>query len=102
MLGLGILCVCAGLLLAGEAGWIHSRLVDEWFVPLLKIGGLCFVAGLGLSLLQPLARVILRGRCSRCGAPIERGQSYCLDHLRQTVREAQDAVRQAESYRTRR
>jgi len=101
-LGLAILAACAALLLAGEAGWVGSDISDQWFLPLAKVGGVCFLVGLGLSLLQPVSRRIRQGRCARCGAKTERGQSYCLDHLMATVHEAQDSIRQGESYRSRR
>ena len=79
--GLAILAAAVVLLLAAEGGWAPSELSDQWFLPLAKIGAICFVWGLGLSLLQPVMRRVRQGHCVRCGAATERGQSYCLDHL---------------------
>lgn len=98
-LGLAILAASVVLLLAGEAGWVEPAFADRWFLPLAKIGAVCFLVGLALALLARLMHAALRGRCVRCGAATERGQSYCLDHLMETVHEAQDAVRRSESHR---
>ena len=89
-LGLSILAAAAWLLLAGEIGWILPATSDRWFGPLLKAGGISFLTSLVLTAMVPGLRWVRRGRCVRCGAPTERGQSYCLDHLQATVNEARD------------
>jgi len=99
--GLAVLAVAAWVLIAGEAGWLDDHAVDLWSPLLIKVGVLLFVAGLATGLLSPLLRQFRRGHCTRCGALTERGQSYCLDHLRATVNEAQDHMRSA-NYPTRR
>ena len=100
--GLAVVAAAACLLLAGEVGWILPETSDAWFGPLFKIGGICFLAGLLLSVLAPGLRWVRRGRCVRCEAPIERGQSYCRDHLRAAVNEARDHVHETRVPRARR
>ena len=99
--GLAGLAGAAWVLLASEAGWVSSSVVDAAFRPLAFAGVLCVGVGLLLGLLNPVGRRLRQGRCARCGAPIERGQSYCLDHLRDTVHEYQDQMRRGERPRSR-
>jgi hypothetical protein len=98
-LGLLVLAGATWFLIAGEAGWISAELSDQYFLPLVKAGGASFAAGLLLAFLTPAFRRLGKGRCVRCGASTERGQSYCLDHLQATVLEAQDETRRVESLR---
>jgi len=97
--GLVVLAGATWFLVAGEAGWISAELSDQWFLPLVKVGGLSLVLGLVLGFLSPAIRRLRQGRCVRCGAGTERGQSYCLDHLHETVLEAQDETRRTQSLR---
>jgi len=97
--GLVVLAGATWFLVAGEAGWISVEISDQWFLPLAKVGGICFVAGMLLGFLGKAFRRAKRVRCVRCGAPTERGQSYCLDHLHETVLEAQDETRRTQSLR---
>ena len=92
-LGLLVLAAAAWFLVAGEVGWIAEASADRWFLPLAGLGGAVLVAGSLLGALDPALRWMSRGRCARCGAATERGQAYCLDHLMQTVHEAQDHTR---------
>jgi len=89
-LGTAGLAAAAWVLISGEMGWLAEPNVDLLFRPLFL--GALGVLGLGLflAMLAPLAREIRRGRCARCGSRVERGQTYCNDHLRQTVQEYQD------------
>ncbi len=89
-LGLSILAAAAWALIAGEIGWILPVTSDAWFGPLFKVGGICFLTSLVLTAIVPGLRWVRRGRCVRCGAPTERGHTYCLDHLRATVNETRD------------
>ena len=98
-LGLVVLAGATWFLVAGEAGWISVEISDQWFLPLAKVGGICVVAGVALGFLSRALRRAKQVRCVRCGAPTERGQSYCLDHLQQTVLEAQDEARRTSSRR---
>jgi hypothetical protein len=99
--GLIGLAGAAWVLLASEAGWMSSTLADAAFRPLAVAGGLCVGTGLLLGLLSPVSRRLRQGRCVRCGISIEKGQSYCLDHLRDTVHEFQDEMRRGERPRSR-
>lgn len=99
--GLAALAGAAWVLLASEAGWISSSVADAAFGPLATVGALSVGAALLLGLLNPMGRRLRQGRCARCGATIERGQSYCLDHLRDTVHDYQDQLRRGERSRSR-
>jgi hypothetical protein len=99
--GLTALAGAAWVLIASEADWISSGLSDAAFPPLAFGGALCLAVGIVLGVLNPLSRRLGKGHCERCGAPIERGQVYCLDHLRDTVNEYQDALRRGETLRSR-
>jgi hypothetical protein len=93
VLGLTIIAAAVILLIAGEAGAASRDLVDDLFVPGLQAGAVALLAGLALSLLAPFGRMATQGRCVRCGARIEKGQTYCHDHLRRAVQEFQDQTR---------
>ena len=92
-IGLAVLAGAAWILLAEEAGWVPADTSEVWLKPALFTGAACFGMGLLAALLAPVARSVRRGHCVRCGAPIEKGQTYCLDHLRDTLNEYQDRVR---------
>ncbi len=92
-LGLVILATATVLVVAGEAGAVSQRHVDLWFRPVAQAGAIAFVAGLVLSLLAPFGRMVRQGRCVRCGATIEKNQTYCHDHLKTAVQEFQDHTR---------
>jgi hypothetical protein len=92
--GLVVLAGAVWLLVAGEVGWVSRDVTDRWFLPVAGLGALCFAVGALGAVLEPLRRRVTRGRCARCGAWTERGQVYCLDHLRETVHEAQDTLRE--------
>ena len=98
-IGLGVLAGAMWFLLAGEVGWIGADLSDAWFKPLFGGGAALFALGTLLSLLDPLVRRFSRGRCVRCGVTIEKGQTYCLDHLKETVNESQDHIRDRVGHR---
>jgi len=101
IVGLAALAGAAWALLASEAGWMSAAVADVAFRALALLGVVCVGVGLLLGLLNPVGRRLRQGRCTRCGAPIERGQSYCLDHLRDTVHEYQDQLRRGERPRSR-
>ncbi|HKQ62977.1 MAG TPA: hypothetical protein VJS92_16925 [Candidatus Polarisedimenticolaceae bacterium] len=94
MFGFGLLALAAWLFLAGASAWIPESTADGW-------GRLTGWAGLGAlalgmagSLLAPLWRAVRGSRCVRCGVSIERGQTYCLDHLQETVNQYRDQAHQ--------
>jgi hypothetical protein len=91
--GLVLLAGAAWVLLAGELGWMAADITEVWFGPLFKGGAAMFVLGLALGMFAPVNRALRRGRCVRCGAPTERGQAYCLDHMRAALNEVQDRMR---------
>ena len=99
--GLIALAGAAWVLLAGEAEWIPAGVANATFGPLAVGGAAGLGLGLLLGLLNPVGRKLRQGRCARCGAAIEKGQSYCLDHLRDTVNEYQDQMRRGEQLRSR-
>lgn len=93
-LGLLVLAIGACTLLAEEFDWVgQGALAHTWFPVLLRVGVACVVAGVALAALSPLTRSLRGGRCARCRRRIERGQTYCADHLRETVNEYQDLAR---------
>ena len=93
-MGLVLLAVAVWLILASALGWLSEAMAD----PLARVAAMAGVACLGGGILAGLAGrmgrpILTRGRCVRCGARIERGQTYCLDHLLATVEQARDQVR---------
>jgi hypothetical protein len=93
-MGLIALAVAAWLLIAEEAAWIQGDLGSAIAPAILAGGVICLGLGLLIKLFSPVHSKLKRGRCVRCGAVIERGQSYCLDHLRETLNEYQDRSRE--------
>ena len=91
--GLAILAGAAWILLASEARWISADAVHVWLKPALWSGSALFGLGLLATVLAPLGHALRRGHCARCGVSIENGQTYCLDHLRDTLNEYQDRAR---------
>jgi hypothetical protein len=91
--GIVLLAATAVLMLAEGVGWLESRPVDRWIWVSLRAGILCLGVGFLLALLSPVGRELRRGRCVRCGAQVERGQTYCRDHLQAAVNEYRDQNR---------
>lgn len=92
-LGMAILVIAVWLLIAESAGWISPDLAGPWIIPALYTGGGALVAGIVLGVVSPVGRMMRQTRCARCGNAVERGQTYCLEHLRQTVDEYRDRQR---------
>jgi predicted nucleic acid-binding Zn ribbon protein len=92
--GLVALALAAWLLIAEEAAWLPGGTTGSAVQTLLGGGMVCLVAGILYELLSRVRHKLKKGRCVRCGAAIERGQSYCLDHLRETLNEYQDRSRE--------
>jgi len=92
---LGILLVAATavLMLAEGVGWLEGSVVDRWIWWGARAGVVCLGAGVLLALLSPVGRELRRGRCVRCGVAVERGQTYCRDHLQAAVNEYRDQTR---------
>jgi len=90
--GAAALAGCVWALLAAELGWLPRSSATALFRP-LGLGGVALLAaGTALGFGGALFGALRRGRCARCGARTERGQTYCNDHLRQTVQEYQDRL----------
>ena len=92
-LGLVLLAATAVLMLADGVGWIESADARPWVWNGVRAGAVCLGVGVLLALLAPLGRELRRGRCVRCGAAIERRQTYCRDHLQAAVNEYRDQTR---------
>ena len=75
------------LFLAGTAGWVQEAVSGSLGRDALLAGLLCLAGGFVSEMFGRAGRVLRRGHCVRCGAPTERGQTYCLDHLLATVEE---------------
>ena len=91
--GLTLIAGIACLALAGSAGWVDADIVDPWIKPGFHLGVAALALGVLGAIVAPLVRMVVRTRCVRCGVPIERGQVYCADHLKQTVAEYADRER---------
>jgi hypothetical protein len=89
-LGILVLALVAVSLVAESAGWFPEGAVDEWLTPVALGGVGAFTLGAILSMLSPVGRLIRQGHCVRCGVSTERGQSYCNDHLKETIEEARE------------
>jgi predicted nucleic acid-binding Zn ribbon protein len=50
-------------------------------------------AALLMRLLSPISGFMAKGRCIVCGHLTERGHTYCLDHLQETVNSGRDQAR---------
>jgi hypothetical protein len=94
IIGLILLAGAAWAALAGEFGWMDRALADAWLPPLIKAGIAVLVSGVALGFLAPIFRFLGKGRCARCGTSIEKGQTYCADHLQETVHEYQRQTRE--------
>ena len=88
--GLAIWLVAIGLALAQLAGLIPAQTADRWLWRGIWTGSGALGLGLILGILAPVSRELRRGHCIRCGVRIERSQTYCRDHLQQTVNEYRD------------
>lgn len=93
--GITVLAITAWLLLADALGWIEAGSADVWIGRGVWIGGALLLGGVLLAAISPVGRELRRGHCVRCGVPIERGQTYCMDHLQAAVNESRDSTREA-------
>src|SRR5262245_39771535 len=92
--------VGALLILATIALWfadttnlIQGSTDDAWWGLTLKAGVIALALAMLARVLSPVQAMIQSGRCSVCGRPTERGHTYCLDHLQETVNRARDQAR---------
>lgn len=89
-LGMLLLAVTVWLLIGGAAGWVSQDLADRLYRTTAGAGAACLAGGTLLGLFGRLGLGKQRGRCIRCGAPTDRKQPYCLDHLLETVANYRD------------
>jgi hypothetical protein len=90
--GLGVLLivVTVALWVAEVAAWIPGNTDDRWSALTLKAGLIALAAGTLFRILAPVAGFLRVGRCTVCGHSTQRGHTYCLDHLQQTVNATRD------------
>lgn len=93
-LGAFLLVATIALWIAGTADWLDQGLVDGTSAFTLKAGLVMIAAALVLRLVSPVTRRLGQGRCTTCGAPVEKGHVYCLDHLKETVHTYRDRTHQ--------
>jgi predicted nucleic acid-binding Zn ribbon protein len=98
-MGRGLTTLGAVLLLATLALWIGDAIgatadldptISGWT---LKAGAGLLAAGLVLRVLYPVSRKVVHGRCAVCGHAVERGHTYCRDHLQETMNTLRDETR---------
>jgi hypothetical protein len=68
---------------------------DDYFSPdmlqkALVLGGFAVAGGIVMRILERGAKVVIRNRCITCRTPIDHGQIYCRQHLRQVLSREDD------------
>lgn len=91
--GFVVLALSVWLAIAGAVDWVSDDVAERFSALGFKAGALLLAAGVLLAILSPISRAVRSGRCVRCGAPTERGQAYCLDHMREALNEYRDQTR---------
>jgi hypothetical protein len=89
-IGLGIWLATIWLAVGQLAGLVPASLADVWLWRGIWAGAATLAAGFLLGGIGLFSQELRRGRCVRCGARIERNQTYCRDHLQATVNEYRD------------
>jgi len=90
----GILAIAGGLLWMVVAELVLHRSTGAQ-VRLLLVAGVVFLVGsLIFSILGRVSAKVASRRCRRCGKPVQTGQIYCSEHLRDAVNEFRDHQRQ--------
>jgi hypothetical protein len=93
-LGSLLLLTTVGLWVADAVEWIPTSLDDRWSGLTLKLAIGAMGGWLLLRLLAPIGAKLRNGRCTVCGCATDRGHTYCLDHLRETVNQTRDKSRE--------
>ena len=88
-----LMLVTAILWLASSLHWLQAGEADAWSSLGLKAALCALAAGVVLRMLSPVSTVLTQERCAVCGRPTERGHTYCLDHLMETVNVTRDKTR---------
>jgi predicted nucleic acid-binding Zn ribbon protein len=96
LLSLGSLLIVAtvALWIGGAADWVSQNVADTASSLTLKAGLILVAASLILRILAPMTKQIAKAHCTVCGAVVERGHLYCLDHLQETVHNYRDRTRE--------
>jgi|WetSurMetagenome_2_1015567.scaffolds.fasta_scaffold500803_2 hypothetical protein len=92
-LGSFLLVATIAIWIAGAAEWIPESLDDQIAAVTLRAGLVLVAASLVLRLVSPVTKQLGKGRCAVCGVAIDRGSTYCLDHLQETVNAFRDRSR---------
>jgi hypothetical protein len=93
LLGSLLLLITAALWVADATGVVASGADDQWSALTLKAAMVSLAAALVLRILAPVGTRMSKGRCRVCGRSTERGHTFCLDHLQETVHAGRDASR---------
>ena len=101
-LGSVLLVATIAIWIAGAADWIPEPVDDQIAAVTLRAGLVLLVASLVLRAVSPVAKQMGKGRCAVCGIAIERGHTYCLDHLQETVNAFRDRTRESTQARAKR
>jgi len=89
-LGLVVLALSLLMLLLGVMGWVGGEQIAGATRIGLLAGGICVALGILLALLGKAGGLLARRTCARCNAPVRKGATYCPDHLKEAIQEAQD------------
>lgn len=92
-LGSTLLLTTVALWVAGALGWMQAPNADRWSGITLAGAMTAIAAALCLRLLVPVFGMVTTGRCAVCGHRTDRGHTYCLDHLQETVNATRDLAR---------
>ena len=94
MIGAILMFATATIWLGGAVDWIQGPAADEWSGLTLKGALLAFAVAVVVRFVSPVAKVITTDRCTVCGRPTQKGHTYCLDHLQETVNQTRDLARE--------
>ena len=101
-MGTVFLLLTIALWIAGAAGWIPQNRDDQWSDLSLKAGLLLLAASFVLRLIFPVTKQVTRARCAVCGTPVDKGHTYCMDHLQETVNACRDRAHDSDLSQARR
>jgi hypothetical protein len=88
-----LMLATAALWLASSLHWLQAGDADVWSGIALKGALVALAVGVVTRVLAPVSYVLTQERCAVCGRPTERGHTYCLDHLMETVNVTRDKAR---------
>jgi len=94
-LGFFLVLATVALWLGGAAGWVSQGFADTASSISLKAALVVLSASLLLRVVSAVTSRIAKRRCAVCGAPVERGHIYCLDHLQATVNSFRDRAHES-------